>query len=94
MPRVVAVRALEPFNVWLRFADGRAGVVALDELFSRGGVFEPLRDPAEFAKVRVQREFGTIEWPGSSEIEAVDLDPEELYARVSGLPIEEALKLG
>jgi hypothetical protein len=89
MPRVVAVRALEPFSVWLRFADGCEGVVALDDLFSRGGVFEPLHDPAEFAKVRVQREFGTIEWPGG-----VDLDPEVLYARVSGLPIEEVLKLG
>ena len=94
MPRVAAVRALEPFSVWLRFTDGREGVVVLDELFSSGGVFEPLRDPAEFAKVRVQREFGTIEWPGRSEIEAVDLDPDVLYAKVSGLPIEEVLKLG
>ena len=48
MPRVVAVRALEPFNLWLRFSDGREGVVVLDELFSSGGVFEPLRDPAEW----------------------------------------------
>lgn len=89
MPRVAAVRALEPFTVWIRFTDGRDGVVDLGELFARGGVFEPLRDPAEFAKVRVQREFGTIEWPGD-----VDLDPDGLYATVSGLPIEEVWKLG
>jgi hypothetical protein len=94
MPRVAAVRALEPFNVWLRFTDGREGVVSLDDLFSRGGVFEPLRDPVEFAKVRVERGFGAIEWPGPSAIATVDLDPDVLYAKVSGLPIEEVWKLG
>jgi hypothetical protein len=89
MPRVVAVRALEPFTVWLRFADGCEGIVDLGELFTGGGVFEPLRDPAKFARVRVEREFGTIEWPDD-----VDLDPDGLYATVSGLPIEEVWKLG
>lgn len=88
MVRIVEARSLEPFHVWLRFADGREGVVDLGELFSEGTVFEPLRDPAEFAKVRVDRESGTIAWPGD-----VDLDPDGLYATVSGLPIEEVWKL-
>ncbi len=88
MARVVAAKALEPFKVWLRFTDGCEGVVDLDDVFERGGVFAPLRDPAEFAKVRVEREFGTIEWPGE-----VDLDPDVLYSKISGLPIDEVLKL-
>ncbi|MFN7942248.1 MAG: DUF2442 domain-containing protein [Thermoanaerobaculia bacterium] len=84
MPRVVEVRTLEPFKVWLRFSDRAEGVVDLGEVFARGGVFEPLRDPREFAKVRLARGFGTIEWPGG-----VDLDPDALYARLTGLPIDE-----
>ena len=88
MVRILEVRPLEPFSVWLRFADGREGVVDLGELFSKGGVFEPLRDPAEFAKVRVDSETETIVWPGD-----VDLDPDGLYATVSGLTIEEVWKL-
>jgi hypothetical protein len=87
MPRITAVRALEPFKVWLRFGDGLEGEVDLGDLFSRGGVFEPLRAPSEFAKVRVERSFGTIVWPGD-----VDLDPDGLYATLSGLPIEEVWK--
>ena len=77
MHRVIAVRPLAPFKVWLRFADRREGIVDLEETFAQGGVFEPLRDPETFARVRIEREFGTIEWPGE-----VDLDPDALYARL------------
>jgi hypothetical protein len=82
MARVVAARALEPFEVWLRFDDGSEGVVDLAGVFAGGGVFEALRDPQEFRKVRVERGFGTIEWPGG-----VDLDPDVLYAQVTGKPL-------
>ena len=75
--RVVEVRALQPFKLWVRFADRREGVVDLEELFSRGGVFAPLREPSEFAKVRVDRAFGAVVWPGD-----VDLDPDALYERL------------
>jgi len=74
---VVAVRALEPFRVWLRFADRTEGVADLADLFARGGVFAPLRDAGQFAQVRLVPSFGTIEWPGG-----VDLDPDSLYERV------------
>lgn len=89
MRRVLAAKALEPFKIWLRFTDAREGVVDLADVFDQGGVFQPLRDPAEFAKARVEPEFGTVEWPGQ-----VDLDPDVLYSRLTGLPIELVLKLG
>jgi hypothetical protein len=88
MHRVVDVRALAPFKVWLRFADQRVGVVDLAEIFARGGVFTPLRDPAAFAQVRVDREFGAIEWPGS-----VDLDPDALYAALTGQAAESSAEV-
>jgi hypothetical protein len=77
MHRVVAVRALTPYEVWLRFEDRREGVVDLGDLVARGGVFSSISTPGEFAKVRVDREFGAIEWPGE-----IDLDPDALYERL------------
>lgn len=38
------------------------------------GVFEPLRDPAQFAQVFVDEPFGTITWPNG-----LDMAPEPLY---------------
>lgn len=46
------------------------------------GVFEPLRDPAFFAQVRVDPEAGTLVWPNGA-----DLDPLVLHSRVTGRPI-------
>lgn len=77
MHAVVAVRALEPFRVWLRFADRTEGVADLADLFARGGVLAPLRDAGQFAQVRLVPSFRTIEWPSG-----VDLDPDSLYERV------------
>lgn len=58
----------------LTFADGTIGDVDFSEREWRG-VFEPLRDPAHFARVMVNPEAGTITWPNG-----VDLAPEPLYA--------------
>jgi hypothetical protein len=40
-----------------------------------GPVFEPLRDPARFAELRVDSECGTVVWPNGA-----DLAPEALRA--------------
>jgi hypothetical protein len=45
-------------------------------------VFAPLGDPARFAEVGVNPELGTVGWPNGA-----DLDPDVLYAKVSGRPI-------
>jgi hypothetical protein len=46
------------------------------------GVFAPLLDPAKFAEVRLNPDLGTVCWPNGA-----DLDPDVLYAWVSGRPI-------
>jgi hypothetical protein len=46
------------------------------------GVFAALQDPKEFAAVYVNPELGTICWPSGA-----DLDPDVLYALVTGQPI-------
>jgi hypothetical protein len=72
----VRIREVEPLDGYvlrIAFTDGSARDVDLEsELW--GPVFEPLRDPAEFRKVAVDHELGTIFWPNGA-----DLDPDVLH---------------
>jgi hypothetical protein len=79
---IVAVNPLGDYRLHLRFEDGVEGVVDLAHHLSFRGVFEPLRDPAWFARVRVDRELGTVVWPNGA-----DLDPDVLYGRLTGTPV-------
>ena len=74
---IIQVKPLDEFHLHLWFEDGVEGVVDVRSLVSFHGVFEPLKEPAEFAKVRVNRELGSIEWPNGA-----DLDPDVLYDRI------------
>ena len=61
---------------WLRltFGDGAVHEVDLADVLDAGGVFTPIGAEREvFEAVRVDREFGTVVWPGH-----VDLDPDVL----------------
>lgn len=79
---VVEVRPLGGFRLFLRFEDGVAGELDLGPRLTFDGVFAPLRDPAAFAQVRVHPELGTVAWPSGA-----DLDPDVLYAALSGTEI-------
>ena len=75
----------QPYKMWLSFSDGTSGTIDLHEL-ARKGVFIALQDVTFQRKLYVDRELGTVAWPGG-----LDLDPVVLYSRVSGRPIEESL---
>jgi hypothetical protein len=79
---IVEVRHLGGHRLHLRFEDGVAGEVDVASLLEFHGVFAALKDIGEFSKVRVDPEFGTIVWPNGA-----DLDPDVLYAAVTGKPI-------
>jgi hypothetical protein len=72
--RVVDVRYVRDHVLWLAFSDGTEGEADLSDGLV-GPVFAPLRDPREFARVRIGAE--TIEWPNGA-----DWAPETLHARV------------
>lgn len=79
---IVEVTSIQDYRLELRFEDGTRGEIDVAELIRFEGVFAPLKDPAEFAKVRVDPELGTICWPNGA-----DLDPDVLHARITGEPI-------
>jgi hypothetical protein len=89
LKEVVAVEALEPYRLRMTFEDGVTGEVDLTVLVPFEGVFAPLRDPDRFRAVAVAPEAGTIVWP-----DGADLDPDVLYAIVTGVPVEQRLAQG
>lgn len=79
---IVEVRHLGGYRLALRFEDGVTGELDLGPTLRFHGVFAPLKDISKFAEVRVNPEFGTIVWPNGA-----DLDPDVLYATVTGRAI-------
>lgn len=78
MHRIVEVKPLEAYRVWIRFEDGTQGTVDLSDLVGKG-VFACWNDPQEFAKVFIDPENHTLAWPGG-----IDLAPDALYEDVAG----------
>ena len=73
---VTGVRYLGDYRLWLQFSDGAEGEIDLEgELW--GEVFEPLKDPAYFAKVRLDADIRTVTWPNGA-----DLSPEFLRTNI------------
>ena len=82
LPNVIAVEQTGPYRLRIRFDDGADGEIDFQQVISFKGVFEPLGDPAYFARVRVDDEARTIVWPNGA-----DLDPLVLHSRITGIPI-------
>jgi hypothetical protein len=79
-PLLIDAKPLGGYVVSVRFEDGTAADVDLSYLTEYGGVFEPLKDPAYFARLRADAEAGTIVWPND-----VDVAPETLYGHAKRL---------
>ena len=83
--RVVEVRALEEYRVWLRYNDGVEGVVDLSDMVEYEP-FEPWKDKEFFeTAVRVD-EWGSIRWSDD-----LDFCRTALYMEITGKPPEEVL---
>ncbi len=76
---IVEVQPRRDYRLHLRFEDGIEGEVDIAELIQFEGIFAPLQDHTEFLRVRVDAELGTICWPNGA-----DLDPDVLYAKITG----------
>jgi hypothetical protein len=88
---VESVVPLAGYNVRLAFSDGIERTVDLDP-YLRGPVFERVRDPEYFRRVRVDHDTGTIVWPNGADIDPVllryDLVPAWKEEEESETPVE------
>jgi len=76
MRKRISVRKVTPlsgYRIRLIFSDGKTRTADLSKLMD-GQVFRPLRNQKKFRQVRVNPEFGCVEWPNG-----VDLCPDALY---------------
>ena len=79
--KVVDVRPLEGYRVFIRFDDGLEGELDLEPFLAPfDGVFAPLRDLVRFREIYVNNH--TVSWPND-----LDLAPEVLYSKMSGRPL-------
>jgi hypothetical protein len=79
---VTQVKALPEHKLWMQFEDGVSGTLDFNAIAKFKGVFAPLSNPKEFAKVSVNPELGVICWPNGA-----DLDSDVLYAKLTDQPI-------
>ena len=76
MVKVTRLERLGGYSLRLTFSDGIVGDIDLvSELW--GEMFEPLRNPIQFNRVRVDRALGTLVWANGA-----DFDPEGLHEAV------------
>ena len=81
--RILEAEVCGPHSLHLVFNDGtrkRVNVLPLLE----GPIFEPLRDPAYFARVTLDPVSGTVVWPNGA-----DFAPEALYELPEETPVAE-----
>ena len=77
MFKVVEVRALANYRLWVRYADGVEGIVDLSPLVGKG-VFALWDNYAAFEQVYVGSS-GEIAWSDS-----VDICPDAVYMKITG----------
>ena len=81
-PKLLEVRALADFRLWVRYDDGAQGEVDLSDLACRG-VFSAWRQPGSFESVKLGS-HGELIWG-----DEIDLCPDSVYMRLTGKPPEE-----
>ncbi len=79
MYKIVEVKPLPNYRIWIKFSDGVEGEVDLSGLVGKG-VFSAWKDVDFFNSVFVDPESHTVAWEGG-----IDLCPDNLYAKVTGV---------
>jgi hypothetical protein len=76
--KVIDVKPLDNYRVWLRFSDGVEGTADLSHLVGKG-VFKAWEDKIIFKSVFIDSRTHTIAWQ-----DGIDLCPDKLYADITG----------
>ena len=76
---IIEVIPQNNYQLYIKFDDGKQGIVDVSQLIEFTGVFQPLKDLDFFKPVKVNPEWGTIYWDNGA-----DLDPDVLYSVITG----------
>lgn len=79
---IIEVNYQENYLLYLKFEDGKEGIVDISQLIEFTGIFAKLQDINYFKTVKLNPEWGTIYWENGA-----DLDPDVLYSTVTNEPI-------
>jgi hypothetical protein len=71
--RVVHFEIVNDYTIQIMFEDETEQIINFEPILS-GPVFGPLKDKSLFDKVKLEKNFGTLEWPNGA-----DISPEVLY---------------
>lgn len=82
MKKIIALKVLEQYRVWLRFDDGVEGEVDFSDK-RRTGVYAPWRDYSYFRRAQVGQ-HGELRWD-----DQLDFGPDSLWLQVTGRRPEE-----
>ena len=73
--KVVKLKALDDYRLWVRFSDDTEGVRDFSDMIADGGpMVEPLRDQMFFKKAYIS--FGVPSWPNGFAMDAINLHME------------------
>jgi hypothetical protein len=79
---IIEVIPQNNYKLYLKFEDGKNGIIDISQFVDFLGVFEPLQNLDYFKTVKVNPEWGTIYWDNGA-----DLDPDVLYSLITNEPI-------
>jgi hypothetical protein len=79
---IVEVIPQDNYQLYLKFEDGKEGIVNVNQLIEFTGIFTLLKDLHYFKTVKLNHEWGTIYWDNGA-----DLDPDVLYSVITGQAI-------
>ena len=79
---IIEVNHQENYLLYLKFEDGKDGIVDISQLIEFTGIFAKLQDINYFKTVKVNPKWGTIYWENGA-----DLDPDVLYSIMTNEPI-------
>ena len=77
MTDIIEVKALDKYQLHLKFEDGLEGIIDLKTIINFEGIFQPLLNYDYFSQVSVNPNTGTIKWANKA-----DLDPGVLHSIV------------
>ena len=76
------------YRIKLTFDDGKKGIVDFSEYLAKGGVFDRFKDVEFFKNFSINDELGTLTWQ-----DAIDLAPEQLYAKATGTQLPDWMEV-